>query len=59
MVARLPRTLIIDFYDSYTLNLLTLFSPYPDELVRQQIVVVRFDAYSWCASSAPSALPAR
>jgi len=45
--ARLPRTLIIDFYDSYTLNLLTLFAPYPDELVRRQVVVVRFDAYSW------------
>lgn len=47
MAARLPRTLVIDFYDSYTLNLLTLFAAYPDSLVREQVVVLRFDAFTW------------
>lgn len=56
--ARLPRTLVIDFYDSYTLNLLTLFAPYSDELVRRQVVVVRFDAYSWSVPRVPSPIRA-
>ncbi|WVF66767.1 hypothetical protein IAT40_001509 [Kwoniella sp. CBS 6097] len=44
----LPRTLILDYYDSYTNNLLTLFTKlYGDAEVLQKVVVVKADRYSW------------
>jgi para-aminobenzoate synthetase len=59
----LPRTLILDYYDSCkcthllvrtlakttdTNNLLTLFTQlYPDHEVLRKVVVVKADKYSW------------
>lgn len=44
----LPRTLILDYRDSYTNNLLSLFvSLYPDDEVRSKVVVVQADEISW------------
>ncbi|CED82903.1 Para-aminobenzoate (PABA) synthase ABZ1 [Phaffia rhodozyma] len=43
----LPRVLILDFYDSYTNNLLALFSDYPDLLVHQRVLVIHQDQFSW------------
>ncbi|RSH84052.1 Protein phosphatase PP2A regulatory subunit B [Saitozyma podzolica] len=44
----LPRTLILDYYDSYTNNLLTLFTKlYSDAEVLRKVVVVKADRYSW------------
>jgi para-aminobenzoate synthetase len=44
----LPRTLILDYRDSYTNNLLSLFvSLYPDDEVRRKVVVVQADEISW------------
>ncbi|OCF44981.1 para-aminobenzoate synthetase [Kwoniella heveanensis CBS 569] len=44
----LPRTLILDYYDSYTNNLLTLFTKlYSDAEVLEKVVVVKADKYSW------------
>ncbi|WWC57490.1 uncharacterized protein I303_100022 [Kwoniella dejecticola CBS 10117] len=44
----LPRTLILDYYDSYTNNLLCLFTQlYGDAEVLQKVVVIKADKYSW------------
>ncbi|WVQ82863.1 hypothetical protein IAT38_004998 [Cryptococcus sp. DSM 104549] len=44
----LPRTLILDYYDSYTNNLVTLFTQiYSDEEVLKKVVVVKADKYTW------------
>jgi len=44
----LPRTLILDYRDSYTNNLLSLFvSLYPDNEVKRKVVVVQADEISW------------
>ncbi|ORX35180.1 ADC synthase [Kockovaella imperatae] len=44
----LPRCLILDYYDSYTNNLLTLFTQlYSDEEVLRKVVVVKYDHYDW------------
>ncbi|RXK38378.1 hypothetical protein M231_04287 [Tremella mesenterica] len=44
----LPRTVILDYYDSYTNNLLTLFTQlYSDEEVLKKVVVVKADRYTW------------
>ncbi|WVQ94380.1 hypothetical protein IAU59_001459 [Kwoniella sp. CBS 9459] len=44
----LPRTLILDYYDSYTNNLLTLFTKlYSDAEVLAKVVVVKADKYTW------------
>lgn len=48
-VPPLPRTLILDYRDSYTNNLLSLFvSLYPDDEVRRKVVVVQADEITWC-----------
>ncbi|WWD22621.1 hypothetical protein CI109_107114 [Kwoniella shandongensis] len=47
-VPPLPRTLILDYYDSYTNNLLTLFTQlYSDAEVLDKVVVVKADKYTW------------
>ncbi|KAG7529900.1 hypothetical protein FFLO_05348 [Filobasidium floriforme] len=47
-VPPLPRTLILDYRDSYTNNLLSLFvSLYPDDEVRRKVVVVQADEITW------------
>ncbi|KAH8083726.1 putative 4-amino-4-deoxychorismate synthase [Filobasidium floriforme] len=47
-VPPLPRTLILDYRDSYTNNLLSLFvSLYPDDEVRRKVVVVQADEIKW------------
>ncbi|KAK8844826.1 hypothetical protein IAR55_006676 [Kwoniella newhampshirensis] len=44
----LPRTLILDYYDSYTNNLLTLFTQlYTDAEVLNKVVVIKADKYTW------------
>ncbi|ORY26958.1 ADC synthase [Naematelia encephala] len=44
----LPRTLILDFYDSYTNNLVTLFTKlYSDTEVLEKVVIVKADQYDW------------
>nr|XP_019048087.1 para-aminobenzoate synthetase [Kwoniella bestiolae CBS 10118]OCF27017.1 para-aminobenzoate synthetase [Kwoniella bestiolae CBS 10118] len=44
----LPRTLILDYYDSYTNNLLCLFTHlYSDAEVLQKVVVIKADKYTW------------
>ncbi|WVO15148.1 hypothetical protein L204_102792 [Cryptococcus depauperatus] len=44
----LPRTLILDYYDSYTNNLVTLFTQiYSDAEVLERVVVVKHDRYTW------------
>ncbi|WRT63115.1 uncharacterized protein IL334_000018 [Kwoniella shivajii] len=44
----LPRTLILDYYDSYTNNLLCLFTKlYGDAEVLNKVVVVKADRYTW------------
>nr|XP_019013933.1 para-aminobenzoate synthetase [Kwoniella pini CBS 10737]OCF52714.1 para-aminobenzoate synthetase [Kwoniella pini CBS 10737] len=44
----LPRTLILDYYDSYTNNLLCLFTQlYNDVEVLQKVVVIKADKYNW------------
>ncbi|WWC90289.1 uncharacterized protein L201_005222 [Kwoniella dendrophila CBS 6074] len=44
----LPRTLILDYYDSYTNNLLCLFTQlYSDAEVLQKVVVIKADKYTW------------
>jgi len=47
-VPPLPRTLILDYRDSYTNNLLSLFvALYPDEEVKRKVVVVQADEVDW------------
>ncbi|KLT43908.1 putative 4-amino-4-deoxychorismate synthase [Cutaneotrichosporon oleaginosum] len=44
----LPRTVIIDYYDSYTNNLLILFTRlYSDADVLRKVVVIKSDKYDW------------
>ncbi|GMK56278.1 hypothetical protein CspeluHIS016_0301180 [Cutaneotrichosporon spelunceum] len=44
----LPRTVIIDYYDSYTNNLLILFAQlYSDADVLRKVVVIQSDKYNW------------
>ncbi|WVQ64203.1 uncharacterized protein L199_002365 [Kwoniella botswanensis] len=44
----LPRTLILDYYDSYTNNLLCLFTQlYSDAEVLNKVVVIKADKYTW------------
>lgn len=44
----LPRTLILDYRDSYTNNLLTLFAAlYPDDEVKRKVVVIEADEISY------------
>jgi hypothetical protein len=43
----LPRVLVLDFYDSYTNNLLTLFGHYPDEILLQKVVIIKQDQFNW------------
>ncbi|WOO84553.1 Para-aminobenzoate synthase [Vanrija pseudolonga] len=48
MVPPLPRTVIIDYYDSYTNNLLILFTQlYSDSEVLRKVVVIKADKYDW------------
>ncbi|KAL7421662.1 para-aminobenzoate synthase, (PABA) [Cryptotrichosporon argae] len=48
MVPPLPRTVILDYYDSYTNNLLILFAQlYTDAEVLSKVVVTQHDKYSW------------
>jgi para-aminobenzoate synthetase len=47
-VPPLARTLILDYRDSYTNNLLSLFvSLYPDDEVKRKVVVVQADEVNW------------
>ncbi|KAL7414761.1 ADC synthase [Mrakia frigida] len=43
----LPRVLVLDFYDSYTNNLLTLFGHYPDEILLKKVVIIKQDQFDW------------
>ncbi|OWZ59874.1 para-aminobenzoate synthetase [Cryptococcus neoformans c45] len=44
----LPRTLVLDYYDSYTNNLVTLLTrTYADADVLERLVVVKADEYTW------------
>jgi len=43
----LPRVLVLDFYDSYTNNLLTLFDHYPDEILLKKVVIIKQDQFTW------------
>lgn len=43
----LPRVLVLDFYDSYTNNLLTLFGHYPDDILLKKVVIIKQDQFNW------------
>lgn len=47
-MSSLPRTLILDYRDSYTNNLLTLFVQlFSDEELARQVVIVQADSLTW------------
>lgn len=63
-MAVVPTTLIIDFYDSYTRNLLVLFSQLAsqhgwDPRWEQRVVVVNVDSLTWCVRRIEKAASSR
>lgn len=43
----LPTVAILDYYDSYTNNLLSLFSDWSDELIKERVVIIKYDQFDW------------
>jgi anthranilate/para-aminobenzoate synthase component II len=50
----LPRAVIIDCYDSYTANLLTLLGRYPDKTLLERVVIIKQDQFSWYVFRPPA-----
>ncbi|WVQ72189.1 hypothetical protein IAR50_001735 [Cryptococcus sp. DSM 104548] len=47
-VPPLPRVVILDYYDSYTNNIVTLLAKtYTDEQVLSNVVIIKADKYTW------------
>ncbi|ODN86825.1 para-aminobenzoate synthetase [Cryptococcus wingfieldii CBS 7118] len=47
-VPPLPRVVILDYYDSYTNNIVTLLAKtYTDEQVLNNVVIIKADKYTW------------
>jgi anthranilate/para-aminobenzoate synthase component II len=44
----LPKVAILDYYDSYTNNLLSLFSDWSDELIQERVIIIKYDQFDWC-----------